>query len=100
MSWRKMVEPILPVAKTNSQLRDHPTEEALRAAAVDLEASFLAEMLKAAKFGEARDAFGGGAGEEQFASFYRAEIAQKLSENGGIGLAEHIFESLKARVET
>lgn len=71
--------------------------EKLREVAEKLEASFLEEMLKAAKFGAPRQTFGGGAGEEHFASFYRAEIAQKMAASGGIGLAEHIFESLKQR---
>lgn len=41
----------------------------LHEAAKNLEASFLAEMLKAAGVGKTREAFGGGAGEEHFASF-------------------------------
>ena len=73
--------------------------ESLRAAAQDLEAAFIAEMLKQAKFGEARGAFGGGVGEEQFASFMRAEHAAALAARGGIGLAESIFEALVARSE-
>ncbi|MFC4731126.1 rod-binding protein [Salipiger abyssi] len=71
----------------------------LRSAAVALEASFLTEMLKAAGFGESRDAFGGGAGEEQFASFLRREHAQTLAETGGIGLAESLYHALKDRMD-
>lgn len=74
-------------------------EEALRAAARDLEASFIAELLKQAKFGEARGAFGGGVGEEQFASFLRAEHAEALAARGGFGIAESIFNALVARSE-
>lgn len=74
--------------------------EALRRAAQALEASFLAEMLKQAGFGESRDSFGGGAGEAQFASFLRAEHARALAEGGGIGLAEQLFRSLVARAGT
>ena len=44
-------------------------QERLMAVARELEASFLAEMLKSAGVGEARKAFGGGAGEDQFSSF-------------------------------
>ncbi len=72
-------------------------EDALRAAAQDLEAAFIAEMLKQAKFGEARGAFGGGAGEEQFASFLRAEHADAIAAQGGFGLAESIFNTLLSR---
>ena len=65
-----------------------------REAALDLEASFLSEMLKAAGFGEQVKAFSGGMGEEQFASFHRDAIAREMVEAGGIGLAEHFFRSM------
>jgi flagellar protein FlgJ len=68
-----------------------------RAVAKDLEAAFLTEMLKHAGFGKARDSFGGGAGEEHFASFLSEIQAKKMVEAGGIGLAEHIFQSIKEK---
>lgn len=73
----------------------------LREVAQDLEAAFLAEMLKHAGFGEARDdeSFGGGIGEEQFTSMLRTEHANAISAQGGLGLAESIFESLVRRAE-
>ncbi|WP_299749487.1 rod-binding protein [uncultured Tateyamaria sp.] len=75
---------------------DH-RDTSLRAAAAKLEAAFLAEMLKSAGLGESRDAFGGGAGEDQFSSFLVQAQAEKMVEAGGIGLAEALFESLKER---
>lgn len=72
-------------------------EASFRKVATELEASFLAEMLKAAGVGALRSSFGGGAGEEQFASFLRQAQAEEMAERGGIGLAESIFEALKAR---
>jgi len=74
-----------------------PKESKLRDAAISLEASFLAEMLKAAGLGEMRGSFGGGAGEEQFTSFLVQEQALQMAQAGGIGLAETIFHALKAR---
>ncbi|MEM7722222.1 MAG: rod-binding protein [Pseudomonadota bacterium] len=71
--------------------------QALRDVAEELEANFLAEMLKHAGFGESRESFGGGAGEDQFASLLRTEHARALASKGGIGLAESIFRSLLAR---
>ena len=71
-----------------------PTD-ALRAAAAELEASFLAEMLKASGLGKPPDILGGGAGEDQFASFLVQEHARALVSVGGIGLSEAIFEALK-----
>lgn len=69
----------------------------LRAAARELEAAFLAEMLAAAGFGQPREVLGGGAGEAQFSSFLVREQAEALASRGGIGLAETIFEALKER---
>lgn len=79
-----------------------PTDKrdaALFQAAQDLEASFLTEMLKAAGFGKPRDAYGGGVGEEQFGSFLRQEQAKEMVQQGGIGLAESLFEALKERAD-
>ncbi len=70
---------------------------ALRDAAQKLEASFLAEMLKAAGVGEQIEGWGGGIGEDQFASFLRQAQAEEMAKSGGIGLAESLFEALKER---
>ncbi|SMX47472.1 rod-binding protein [Actibacterium lipolyticum] len=69
----------------------------LRRAADQLEANFLAEMLKSTGFGAAQESFGGGAGEEQFGSFLRTAQAEEMVKSGRIGLAEHLFEALKER---
>ncbi len=66
----------------------------LKSLANDLEAQFLAEMLKAAGVGKPRDAFGGGAGEDHFSSFLTQEYAQAVVQAGGIGLSEAIYRSL------
>lgn len=72
----------------NAQLRD---------AALRLEAGFLKEMLSAAGLGRAPAGLNGGAGEDQFASFLLDAQALRMAESGGIGLAESLFEALKAR---
>ena len=82
------------LARTNFE-----SDSKLKQAAQDLEATFLAEMLKSAGLGEARDSFGGGVGEEQFSSFLRQAQAEEMVKAGGIGLAEHIFEALKDRAD-
>ena len=71
----------------------------LRAAAEQLEANFLAEMLKSAGFGKSRETFGGGTGEDQFGSFLRQAQAQEMVKRGGIGLAESLFEALRERAD-
>ncbi len=74
-------------------------DERLREAAQELEANFLAEMLKSAGVGKTPEGFGGGAGEDQFASFLRLEQARQMSQQGDIGLAESIFHALKERLD-
>lgn len=69
----------------------------LHEAARELEATFLAEMLKSAGLGETPEGFGGGAGEEQFGSFLRLEQARAMVDAGGIGLAQSLFEAMKER---
>ncbi|MGB0661279.1 MAG: rod-binding protein [Mangrovicoccus sp.] len=64
--------------------------------AVEFEALFLSEMLKSAKFGESRDAFGGGIGEDQYSSFLRNEQAKQIAKQGGIGVADMIMERFRA----
>jgi Rod binding domain-containing protein len=69
----------------------------LRDVAQSLEAAFLSEMLKSAGIGKTPEGFGGGAGEDQFASFLRDEQAMQMTKAGGIGLAESLFESMIGR---
>ena len=54
-------------------------------------------MLKYTGLNATSDTFGGGAGEEAFASLLTDEYARLLAERGGIGLAEQVFELLKQR---
>jgi len=73
--------------------------EKLRALSIDLETTFLTEMLKHSGLGKSQDAFGGGIGEEQFSSMRLQETAKQITQSGGIGLAENIFKSLIARAK-
>jgi Rod binding domain-containing protein len=73
--------------------------ESLRALSIELESTFLTEMLKHSGLGKAQDAFGGGIGEEQFASMQLQQTADQITKSGGIGLAENIFRSLIARAK-
>ncbi|WP_339950067.1 rod-binding protein [uncultured Albimonas sp.] len=73
---------------------------ALRKAAVEFETMFLAEALSGAGLGRTPEGFGGGVGEEAFSSLLVREQARLLAEQGGIGLAERIYQSLVAGAET
>lgn len=72
----------------------HPQADKLREKAQELEAAFLAEMLKSAGLGKTPDSFGGGAGEDAFASFMVSEYADRMVQSGGIGLTESIVRAL------
>ncbi|MCH2093606.1 MAG: rod-binding protein [Rhodobacteraceae bacterium] len=73
------------------------TEDPIRVAARELEVQFLSEMLQSAGIGEARTEFGGGAGEEHFASYLREAQARSMVAGGGLGLSDAIYQSLLER---
>lgn len=99
-----MTEPLLPQHPILSTGAPPPalggarSEEELRAAAEAFEAQFLAEMLEHAGLGAPRASFGGGPGEQAFSSLLIREHARLLTERGGIGLAERLFEAMKEAV--
>ena len=69
-------------------------QDQLMAKAEELEATFLSEMLAHSGLGGVQGPFGGGPGEAQFASFLRQEQARLIVQQGGIGLAELIFNAM------
>lgn len=89
-----------PIAAVHAALPRPPearADAAARKAAEDFEAAFLAEMLKSAGVNSMPSGFGGGAGEEAFASLLTDEYARRMAARGGIGLAERVYEILKSR---
>lgn len=84
---------------SRTALRPGPDDATLAQAARDLEASFLSIMLREAGLGTPRASFGGGAGEDQFASFLTEAYAERMAERGGIGLAEAIFRTMRDRAD-
>jgi Rod binding domain-containing protein len=72
---------------------------ALRARAAELETLFLSEMLGHAGLGAPVAAFGGGPGEEQFASFLRQAQAGAIVRAGGLGLTEAFVRALAVRAD-
>ncbi|HVH03744.1 MAG TPA: rod-binding protein [Amaricoccus sp.] len=73
-------------------------EREAHAAAEAFESAFLGEMLKHSGINAMPSGFGGGAGEEAFASFLTEEYARLLAERGGIGIAERVFGLLEQRM--
>jgi len=84
----------LPIGPYDAPRHTPLAPSAAREVAERLEASFLAEMLKSAGFGEQTNSFSGGPGEDQFASFHRQAIAERMAANGGIGLAESFYRAM------
>lgn len=82
-----------PVRHALPNQRDPQPDSRLWQSARQLEAAFLAEMLTAAGAGQVPTGFGGGIGEEQFASFLVHAQAERIAERGGIGLAEMILRT-------
>jgi Rod binding domain-containing protein len=91
-----MTDP-LPIQPTLTTPPGAKPQLTMRAAAEKLEATFLAEMLKSAGLGAQSHGFGGGIGEDQFASFQREALADAMVARGGIGLAEVFFNALKEK---
>ncbi len=92
--------PVLPASVPPIAATAPPTGDAsLRDAAQKLEATFLAEMLKSAGFDADAGSFGGGIGEDQFSSYLRQAQAEEMVKAGGIGLAEALFNAMKARLD-
>lgn len=83
--------------QTIATTTSHPRAAELMQVAQSLEAQFLSEMLKSAGVGQTPEAFGGGSGEDQFASFLRDEQAKQMTQAGGIGLAQSLFDAMIAK---
>lgn len=67
-------------------------EEQMRKAAVDFEATLLAQMLKPMFEGLKSDGpFGGGAGEEMWRGFLVEEMGKQTARAGGIGIADKVM---------
>lgn len=88
-----------PVTRPAPGAQTDPASISAWAAAQDFEAAFLAEMLKTAGVNTVSSSFGGGAGEDAFASFLTAEYGRLIAKTGGVGIAEHVFETLTQRME-
>jgi flagellar protein FlgJ len=76
------------------------TDARLYDAALELESAFVFEMLKSAGLGQSREGLNGGAGEDQFSSLLLRHQAKGLTDAGGIGLADLLFQALLKQEDT
>lgn len=97
------MDPFFPVSLSpgKAAFGTRPDRQAqLMQKAKELETSFLSEMLSHAGLdANAEASFGGGLGEERFASFLREAQAGLIVDRGGIGLAEALFRAMGGQVE-
>jgi Rod binding domain-containing protein len=89
-----MTNPVTSLAPARLPQPGAVPENRLHQLARDLEANFLAEMLRCAGLDRTSEHFGGGIGERQFASFLAQEQAGAMVRAGGLGLAESLFKAL------
>ena len=91
---------VQPIASAPVGAGMSPAELAsARMAADSFEAQFIAEMLKYSGLNETSSSFGGGPGEEAFASFLTEAYAEKITTAGGFGLSEAIFRAMISKGE-
>ena len=75
------------------------TDARLRAAAVEFEAVYLAQMLTSMGVAREPETFGGGFGAEAFASFLREAYAERFVQRGGAGITEMVYRQLRGAIE-
>lgn len=95
-----MIESIgMPTSLSDTRASSEMTarQKTLQSTAREFEAVFLAEMLSHTSLAATSESFGGGAGEDAFKSLLTREWATQMTEKGGIGLAETIYQRLLAR---
>lgn len=86
------------VARDTDRVADPAAADAtMRQIAKSFEASFLAEMLKHAGLGKMPEQFNGGPGEAAYSGFLVQEYAEKVADTGRIGIAEQVYQSMKAK---
>jgi Rod binding domain-containing protein len=88
-----------PLAKSLSKTLATTTDKA-RAAAQDFETVFLSTMFSQMFTDtEGEGPLGGGAGTGVWRSFLTDEYAKSFAKSGGIGLADHVYNTLMAQQE-
>ncbi|WP_298915639.1 rod-binding protein [uncultured Algimonas sp.] len=92
--------PSVPLATTPSpaQAAQASADGALRAVAEDFEAAFIAQMLTHSGLAESMTS-GEGKMAEAFGSFYVEQLAERLTNAGGFGMADSIYRQLERYAE-
>jgi Rod binding domain-containing protein len=83
-----------PDVSAARRLAESGEDAALREVAQDFEAAFIAQMLTHSGLSEALTS-GEGSMASAFGTFYVEQLAEQMTESGGIGMAEKIYSRLK-----
>lgn len=92
----KPLQALLPAGPAPSARELDAREAKLRSVAQEFEATFIAQMLTFAGFGKSLSAEAGFGG-EAFSSLLIEQYSKQISERGGFGLSDTIYQQLKAR---
>ena len=85
---------------SNVQLKNEAENEKLRKACQDFEALFVTNLLKTMRSSESPGGmFGKGFGGEFYQSLLEAEVAQKVTRGGGMGLSDILYNSFLKHVQ-
>ena len=87
----------IPSAQLDAQTHAHTkpvNQDKAATSAREFETAFIAQMLQYSGLADALTS-SGGEDMQSFSQFYLEALAQKISENGGFGIAEKIYAHIK-----
>lgn len=82
------------MAQTRTAVQTSESDAALKAVAKDFEASFIAQMLTHSGLAESMTS-GEGKMASAFGTFYVEQLAERMADSGGIGMADSIYRQLQ-----
>lgn len=86
--------PLQTVKPTPVSVETDADKAALKAVAKDFEAAFIAQMLTHSGLAESLTS-GEGKMASAFGSFYVEQLAERMADQGGIGMADSIYKQLE-----
>jgi Rod binding domain-containing protein len=88
------LSPLQTVEPTPASVETDADKAALKAVAKDFEAAFIAQMLTHSGLAESLTS-GEGKMASAFGSFYVEQLAERMADQGGIGMADSIYKQLE-----
>ena len=88
------LSPLQTVKPAPASVQTDADKAALKAVAKDFEAAFIAQMLTHSGLAESLTS-GEGKMASAFGSFYVEQLAERMADQGGIGMADSIYKQLE-----